>query len=145
MQYCSLQHQTLVSPPDTSTTGCHFWFGSASSFFLKLFLCSFPVAYRTPTDLEGGGSSFSVISSIMAAGIIRCITGIWAQISCFVSVSLLSCVYIRHPFPLSNLSQPTVLPSKPSHQISDSEGEKSSISSMPGNWAWILSFISGSK
>ena len=23
MQYCSLQHQTLLSPPDTSTTECH--------------------------------------------------------------------------------------------------------------------------
>lgn len=33
---------------------------------------------------------------------------------------------------------------KSSHQISDSEGEKNSIFSMPGNWAWILSFISGS-
>ena len=36
MQYCSLQHQTWLSPPDTSTTGHHFHFGSASSFFLEL-------------------------------------------------------------------------------------------------------------
>ena len=60
VQYCSLQHQTLLSPPDTSTTEHHFCFGSASSFFLELFLCSSPVAYWTPTDLAG--SSFSVIS-----------------------------------------------------------------------------------
>ena len=43
-QYCSLQPQTLPSPLDTSTTGCRFCFGSASSFFLELFLHSFPVA-----------------------------------------------------------------------------------------------------
>ena len=39
-QFCSLQHHSLLSPPDTSTTGHHFHFGSASSFFLGLFLCS---------------------------------------------------------------------------------------------------------
>ena len=58
MQYCSLQHQTL--PPDLSTIGSCFCFGSASSSFLVLFLSSSPVAYWTPTNL--GGSSFSVIS-----------------------------------------------------------------------------------
>ena len=60
MQYCSLQHCTLLSPPDTSKTGHCFHFGSASSFLLELFLCSYPVAYWTPTGL--GSSSFSVIS-----------------------------------------------------------------------------------
>ena len=38
MQYCSLQHKTLLSPPDSSKTGRYFWFGSASLFFLELFL-----------------------------------------------------------------------------------------------------------
>ena len=33
MQYCSLQHQTLLPSPITSTTGCCFFFGSISSFF----------------------------------------------------------------------------------------------------------------
>ena len=59
MQYCSLQHGTFLSPPDTSTTGYCFIFGSASSFLLELFLHSSPVAYWVPTDL--GSSSFSVI------------------------------------------------------------------------------------
>ena len=59
MQCCSLQHRTCLSPPDTSTTGCRFHFGSGSSFLLELFFCFSPVAYWTPTDLEG--SSFSVI------------------------------------------------------------------------------------
>ena len=36
MRYCSLQHQILLSPPDTSTTGCCFCFGSDTSFFLEL-------------------------------------------------------------------------------------------------------------
>ena len=59
MKYCSFQHQTLFSPPDTSGTGCYFHFGSISSFFLELFLHSSPVAYWAPTNL--GSSSFSVI------------------------------------------------------------------------------------
>ena len=44
-----LQHQTVLSPPVTSTAGCCFCFGSASSFPLELFLHSSPVAYQTPT------------------------------------------------------------------------------------------------
>ena len=37
MQYCSLQHQTLLPSPVTLTTGCCFCFGSITSFFgLKL-------------------------------------------------------------------------------------------------------------
>ena len=53
------QHWTLLSPPDTSTAGRPFLFGSASLFFLELFLCSSPVAYWTPAKL--GGSSFIVL------------------------------------------------------------------------------------
>ena len=60
MQYCSLQHQTLLPSPVTSTTGCCFCFGSISSFFLELFLHCSSVAYWAPADL--GGSSFSVLS-----------------------------------------------------------------------------------
>ena len=43
MQYCSLQHQTLLLSPVTSTTGCCFCFDSIPSFFLELFLHWFPV------------------------------------------------------------------------------------------------------
>ena len=60
MQYCSLQNQTLLPSPVTSTTGCCFYFDSISSFFLELFLHCSPVAYLAPTDL--GSSSFSVLS-----------------------------------------------------------------------------------
>ena len=63
MQYCSLQHQILLSSPDTSTTEHCFHFGPAASFFLRLLvvlLRSSTVAYWTPSDL--GDSSFSVIS-----------------------------------------------------------------------------------
>ena len=38
MQHCSLQHQNLLSPPDTSTTGYCFPFHSASLFLLEPFL-----------------------------------------------------------------------------------------------------------
>ena len=59
MQYCSLQHQTLLPSPVTFTTGC-FCFGCVSSFFLELFLHQSSVAYWAPTNL--GSSSFSVLS-----------------------------------------------------------------------------------
>ena len=66
MQYCSLifniawkQHQTLLPSPVTSTAVHCFCFGSASSFFLDLFLCSSPVAYWAPTDL--GSTSFHIL------------------------------------------------------------------------------------
>ena len=60
MQYCSLQHQTLLLSPVTSTTRYCFCFGSIPSFFLELFLHWSPVAYWVPTDL--GNSSFSILS-----------------------------------------------------------------------------------
>ena len=41
MQYCSLQHQTLLPSPLTSTAEHCFHFGSASSFSLELFLLFF--------------------------------------------------------------------------------------------------------
>ena len=44
MQYCSLQHQTFLPSPVTSTTGCCY-FGSVSSFFLELFLQYSPGTY----------------------------------------------------------------------------------------------------
>ena len=44
MQYCSLEHRTLLPLQVTSTTGCCFCFGSVSSFFLELFLQWSPIA-----------------------------------------------------------------------------------------------------
>ena len=60
MQYCSLQHWTLLLSPITSATGCCFCFGSIPSFFLELFLHWSPVAYWVPTDLWS--FSFSILS-----------------------------------------------------------------------------------
>ena len=60
MQYCSLQHRTLLLSPVTSTTGYCFCFGSIPSFFLELFLHWSPVAYSALTDL--GSSSFNILS-----------------------------------------------------------------------------------
>ena len=40
MKYCSLQHQTLLPSPVTSTTGHCLCFGSVYSFFLELLLFS---------------------------------------------------------------------------------------------------------
>ena len=63
LQYCSLQHQTLLSLPDTSTTEHRFCLGPDASFFLGLSVIavySSPVAYWVPSD--PGGSSSGVIS-----------------------------------------------------------------------------------
>ena len=60
MQYCSLQHWTLLVSPVTSTSGCCFCFGSIRSFFLELFLHWSPLSYWAPTD--PGSSPFSVLS-----------------------------------------------------------------------------------
>ena len=45
---------------DTSTAEHHFCFGPATSFFLELLViapCPFPLAYWTPSNLEGSSSS----------------------------------------------------------------------------------------
>ena len=60
MQYCSLQHRTLLVSPVTSTARYSFCFGSIPSFFLELFLHWSPVAYWAPTHLRS--FSFSVLS-----------------------------------------------------------------------------------
>ena len=60
MQYCSLQHQTLLLSPVPSTTGYCFCFGSIPSLFLELFLHWSPVAYWAPTDL--GSYCFGILS-----------------------------------------------------------------------------------
>ena len=60
MQYCSLQHHSLLLLSVTSTAGNCFCFGSILSLFLELFLHWSPVAYWAPTDL--GSSSFSILS-----------------------------------------------------------------------------------
>ena len=60
VQYCSLQHRTLLVSPVPSTTGYCFCFGSIPSFFLELLPHWSPVAYWAPTDL--GSFSFSILS-----------------------------------------------------------------------------------
>ena len=62
MQYCSLQPQTLLPSPVTSTTGWCFCFGSVSSFFLELFLHWSPVACWAPTYV----ASSSFMSYLLA-------------------------------------------------------------------------------
>ena len=59
MQYCSLQLWTILPSPVTFTSGHCICFGSASSFFLELFLHSPPEAYWSPTNPES--LSFSVL------------------------------------------------------------------------------------
>ena len=60
LYYFFLQHQTLLSPPDTSTTeGCFSLWHSCFILSRAIYFSS-PVAYWTPSDI--GGSSSSIIS-----------------------------------------------------------------------------------
>ena len=57
MQYCSSQHQTFLSSPDTSTAEHHFCFGPTTSFFQEVLLTAFrssPVVYWSSSELGGG-------------------------------------------------------------------------------------------
>ena len=69
MQYCSVQHQTLLSSSDTSTTEHHVHFDPASSFFLELLIIalgSYPVAYWTPSNLGRRGGAHLLVSYLFA-------------------------------------------------------------------------------
>ena len=59
MQYCSLQHWTLLPSPVISTAGCCSCFGSIPHSFWSYFATDLQ-AYWAPTD--SGSSSFSVLS-----------------------------------------------------------------------------------
>ena len=105
MQYCSLPHQTLHSPPDTSTTVCPFCFGSASSFFLELFLCSSPGACWILTDL--GNSSCYIFIQFMGFSRQECWSGlpfpspvndILSELSTMICLSWLVLHSIAHSF-----------------------------------------------
>ena len=61
VQYCSLQHWTLLLSLVTLTTRYCFCFGLIPLFFLELFLPWSPVAYWAPTD--PGSSPFSILSN----------------------------------------------------------------------------------
>ena len=102
VQYCSLQHQTLLSPPDTSTDDLHFSFGLVASFCLEVLLsalCSSPGAYWTPSHL--GGSSSSVISFclfILLMGSHRKNTGVVCHSLLQWTMICQRIVYCVHPF-----------------------------------------------
>ena len=76
MRYCSLQHRTVLSPPDTSTVGHHFRFGPACSFFLELLAIAFhssSVAYWTASNLRG------LSSGVTSFGLFMLFTGFLRQ------------------------------------------------------------------
>ena len=74
MQYCSLQHWTLLLPPGIFTTEHHFCFGPSASFFLELLvitLYSSPVAYWILSNLEGSSDVISFCLFILFKGFSR--------------------------------------------------------------------------
>ena len=98
MQYCSLKHQTLLSPPDTTRAQCHFRFGSVSSFFQVVFLHSSLVAYWTPIVLVG--SSLRVVSFLLfhsVHGILKARVLSGLLFSSLVSQVLLELPTTTHP------------------------------------------------
>ena len=78
MQYCSLQHRTLLPSPVTSTTGHCFSFGSVSSFFLSgvisplisnSILCTYPPGeflFQCPIFLP-----FHTVHGVLKASILK--------------------------------------------------------------------------
>ena len=97
MQYCSLQHQTLLPSPVTSTTGCCFCFGSVSPFFLDLFFHCSPVAYWAPTDLGSRGLIFQcpiflpfhTVHGVLNAGILKWFAIPFSSGACLPSKSII--------------------------------------------------------
>ena len=87
MQYCSLQHQTLLPSSVTATTGCCFCFGSVFSLFLELFFHWSPVAYWVPTEL--GSSSFCVLSFLLFRGILDQINSLITQSNLSIYLSII--------------------------------------------------------
>ena len=90
MQYCSLQHQTLLPSPVISIAGCCFCFGSISSFLLKLFLHFSPVAYWAPTYLRSSSFSvlyflpFQIVHGVLKAQILKWLAISFSRGPCFV-------------------------------------------------------------
>ena len=97
MQYCSLQHQTLLISPVTSTAGYCFCFGSIPSFSLELFLHWSPVAYWAPTDLIPLSVSYHFAFSYYSRGS----QGKNTEVVCH---SLLQWTHSVRPLHLSDLS-----------------------------------------
>ena len=76
MQYCSVQHWTLLPSPVTSTNGCCFCFGLASSFLLELspLFCSSTLGTYRPKDFIFPCHiflSFHIVYGILKARILK--------------------------------------------------------------------------
>ena len=76
MQYCSLQHWTLLPSQVTSTAGWCFCFGSVSPFFLEVFLLSSSILgtyrpgeflFQCPLFLP-----FHTVHGVLKARILKC-------------------------------------------------------------------------
>ena len=91
IQYCPLQHHTLFSPPDTSTTKHHFHFGLRASFFLE---CNCPLLLPSsildtfwPGGLILGCHIFSLfhpVPGVLTARVLEWFTISFSNGSCFV-------------------------------------------------------------
>ena len=66
MQYCSLQHRTLLPSSVFVFVFVFFFlcFGSLSSLFLEVFLHSSPVAYLLPTNLGSESAALNIAANL---------------------------------------------------------------------------------
>ena len=100
MQYCSLQHWTLLSPTDVATSEHHFHFSPATSFFLELLLIvlsSSPVAYWIPSNPASYLFAFSYCSWGSLAKISGVVCHFLLQWTIFCQNSPLWLVHLRGP------------------------------------------------
>ena len=110
MQYCSLQHWSLLPWPVTSTTGRCFRFGSISSFFLELFLHLSLVAYLVPT--KPGEFIFQyhifllfhTVHGVFKAKILRWFAISFSAIFCFITSNLPWFMHLTFQVPMQYCS-----------------------------------------
>ena len=107
-QYCSLQHQTLLSLTDTSTVEHILFFSLASPILPELFLFSSAVAYWAPANL--GSSSFSVVflpfhivHGILKGRLLDWFAILFSSAPCFVKTLLHDPSILGGPMPHGSL------------------------------------------
>ena len=96
MQYCSLQHWTVLSPPDTSTAGHCFCFGSASSFILKLFPSSILDTYQLGRVIIFQfhiSLPFHTVHGVLKAKILKWFAIPISSKPCFSELSTMTCPF----------------------------------------------------
>ena len=113
MQYYSLQHQTLLAPPDISTTEHHFHFGPAS-FILSGAISPLFLSSILDTYWPGVGFGlifqchiflpFHTVHGVLKARILKClpfpspVDHVWSELSTMNRLSWVALHGVAHSF-----------------------------------------------